>query len=558
MYMPSCPQCRGRIDFDDDFCFSCGAILTPSNPPPPPPSSDRPGEPPPGDDYYPPERSGWDDYDRGNSYDNRPPPRRRRPREHYPAYADEPRVTRIEHRPQKRGYDGHDRPQRRRDDSGPSGKTIAAAVVAILCILLLLGVMFTPWGEAVRDKFNDIGENIPTTPFFREYPIGAEYEVERTVVVSTKPGASSPFSYTIKIAQPMNINDGSAVVQEVLGVDPQSPPTEGTPDITTKTNNMLIWEGSINSGTDSVSIVFHVKTKTKDWLGEYNLDGSMSGTVDDINGTWKTTYNDKEWVVDIDSDDVLDPEDDLDNDGQWNYRIDPSNPRIISLSNQLTEGKTNVYDKLLSIYEYLISDDILEYETIRGSGLPKACLTTLDDLTGDCADYSILFISLCRAADIPARLVLGLLYDPGNDQWIGHGWSEVYVPLKSGGALLGTVDVVNKQFMLRDPYRITDWIDTGGDVIYNGEYVNNLDFYYYSFTYRGPGEKVSDDYSTISYEPNKDKIRVEMSDSEISGEPSNGGSSGFGFMPGFEGIGAVTAISLVVVLAYYVRRFPRQ
>jgi transglutaminase-like putative cysteine protease len=409
-------------------------------------------------------------------------------------------------------------------------------------------VLYLPQFAAVRDRLNGLGDmkdNIPMSPYYREFPEGAEFEIDRTVVVE----AYGSFSYTIKIAQPMDINDGATLVQDTLGFQPSKTPDENQPDVSSTQNIMLIWDDTITGGSDSLTVRYHVKTQTRDWLGEYDIDGEKSGTVADINGTWKNVYNNDEWRIDLNSNGILDSEDDLDNDGQWNYRIEPSNPAIISLSNQLTSGKTNVYDKILSIYEYLISDDILDYETIRGGGLPKACTTTLSDLRGDCDDYSILFISLCRAANIPARLALGLLYDPDNDKWIGHGWSEVYIPMKSGGAILGTVDVVNKQFLLRDPYRLTDWLDTGGDVIYNGEYVNNLDFYYYSFTYRGQGKKVSDEYNTVSYKPLGGKVRVEMSQSEVTGQPSDGdGSSGSSYLPGFEAFSAIIAASIAAAV----------
>ncbi|UCH89782.1 MAG: hypothetical protein JSV49_03810 [Thermoplasmata archaeon] len=540
--MPRCPQCGGSIDFDDDFCFACGAIITPSEPPPPRHRSSRPPRRP---------RSHHEGHAAAGAhagaagYEGYP----RSSDPYYNDYPDEPRVTRIERRPPSRKSTTPP-PQR---SEGGGGKAIAAVIVAIIVILLLLAALqmgLLPW---LSEQGDDL--DLPTSPFYREYPEGAEFKFDRTVVVSTldslRSRQSGEFSYTVKIAQPMDINDGSVFVQDTLNISTRTTPTEGTPDITTQWNNMLIWEDSITSGSDSITVNFHVQTVTKDWIGEYDLDGSISGTVDEINETWKNRYNSDEWYVDIDTDGELDPEDDIDGDGQWDYRIEPTNPDIRQLSAELTEGKTNVFDKLKAIYEYLISDEILDYETIRGGGLPKACTQTLDERKGDCDDYSILFISLARAADIPGRLSLGLLYDPDNDDWIGHGWAEVYVPIKSGGALLGTVDVVNKQFMLRDPYRVTDWIDTGTDIIYNGEYVNNLDFYYYSFTYRGPGKKVSDEYETQLYRPIGDKIRVELSEAERTGQPGGESDTEYGFLPGFEGIAVIVAITFMLGMFYY-------
>lgn len=53
-------------------------------------------------------------------------------------------------------------------------------------------------------------------------------------------------------------------------------------------------------------------------------------------------------------------------------------------------------------------------------------LNTLKSGTGDCTDYVDLFVALCRAKDIPARHISGVL-----TQWLtvpGHSWAEFYTP----------------------------------------------------------------------------------------------------------------------------------
>jgi hypothetical protein len=424
-----------------------------------------------------------------------------------------------------------------------SGKTIVAAIVAIILVILLLLIYFAPTQEFqdVKDSLMNLEDEIPKTPFLREYPEGVEFEFDKNVVVA----ATGSFTYSIKVSSPMDMSDGSELMQDVLAVVPSKAPTEGSPTTDSTNNMMMIWEESLSGGSSSLTVDYHVKTKTKIW----EMDGSQSGTINDINQSWKSAYNHDEWRIDQDGDGVLDPEDDINGDGNWDYRIEPGNPQISSLAQQLTAGKTNVYDKVRAIYEHLISDEILDYETVRGSGLPKACTRTLSDLRGDCDDYSILFISLCRAADIPARLHLGLLYDPGAGEWIGHGWSGVYIPLADGGAFVGIVDVVNKQFLFRDPYRITDWIDTGGHIIENGESVENLDYYYYSFTYSGSGSKQTDEYQTVSYKP-YGRVLIELSEAERTGTPTDedGGDGGLPSMPGFDVYLTITAIAATIAM----------
>ncbi len=46
------------------------------------------------------------------------------------------------------------------------------------------------------------------------------------------------------------------------------------------------------------------------------------------------------------------------------------------------------------------------------------------DKTGDCTEHGVFLAALCRAAGIPARVAVGLLYF-GGGAWGGHMWSEV-------------------------------------------------------------------------------------------------------------------------------------
>jgi transglutaminase-like putative cysteine protease len=49
----------------------------------------------------------------------------------------------------------------------------------------------------------------------------------------------------------------------------------------------------------------------------------------------------------------------------------------------------------------------------------------LQKRSGRCADYAVLFASMARAAGIPTRIVVGVLYTKGI--WVGHMWNEVWL-----------------------------------------------------------------------------------------------------------------------------------
>jgi hypothetical protein len=69
------------------------------------------------------------------------------------------------------------------------------------------------------------------------------------------------------------------------------------------------------------------------------------------------------------------------------------------------------------------------YKTLKKSYSDNAdtALEVLDSKAGDCTEHSLLFVSLCRAAGLPAREVGGLAFTPGDAPMFGwHAWAEVH------------------------------------------------------------------------------------------------------------------------------------
>ncbi len=74
-----------------------------------------------------------------------------------------------------------------------------------------------------------------------------------------------------------------------------------------------------------------------------------------------------------------------------------------------------------------IADWMLERVTYSGPDVPfsKTPVDVLETGDGECAELSLLYASLCRAAGIPARLVHGDFFI-GSDEITGHFWAEFY------------------------------------------------------------------------------------------------------------------------------------
>jgi Transglutaminase-like superfamily len=90
--------------------------------------------------------------------------------------------------------------------------------------------------------------------------------------------------------------------------------------------------------------------------------------------------------------------------------IESRHPKIVALAKDVSEGKEN-WEKVEAIYDAV--RDKIKYK----NGDIKGALKGLTDGTGDCEEYSSLFIAMCRAVDIPARMV----------RVPGHVYSEFYL-----------------------------------------------------------------------------------------------------------------------------------
>ena len=74
------------------------------------------------------------------------------------------------------------------------------------------------------------------------------------------------------------------------------------------------------------------------------------------------------------------------------------------------------------VYDYVI--DHMDY-VVRGED-DKGALTALELGKGDCTEYADLFVAICRAKNIPARVVTG--YTVRTDvETSKHNWTEVYM-----------------------------------------------------------------------------------------------------------------------------------
>jgi len=103
--------------------------------------------------------------------------------------------------------------------------------------------------------------------------------------------------------------------------------------------------------------------------------------------------------------------------------IESNNLNITSKAQNLTSNKNNVQEKVLGIYNFVIEH--LRYEA---QDEERGAFWALENKVGDCSEYSYLFVALCRAAGIPARVQVGFAFRSIQETLEdGHMWAEYYL-----------------------------------------------------------------------------------------------------------------------------------
>lgn len=98
-------------------------------------------------------------------------------------------------------------------------------------------------------------------------------------------------------------------------------------------------------------------------------------------------------------------------------------PELRMLADSLTRGTDNPVEKVERIFRYIDAHfpwaSAREYSTI-----PNIPMYALQNRHGDCGQVSLLLITLCRIANIPAHFQSGFQMHPGAVNL--HDWAEVY------------------------------------------------------------------------------------------------------------------------------------
>lgn len=100
--------------------------------------------------------------------------------------------------------------------------------------------------------------------------------------------------------------------------------------------------------------------------------------------------------------------------------LQSDNPNIQALAAQILNGERDAYRAAIKIKDWVYKE-IAKEPTVS---IPNA-LEVLQTRRGDCNEHTVLFNTLARAAGIPAKTVVGVVYLRGAFYY--HAWSEVWL-----------------------------------------------------------------------------------------------------------------------------------
>lgn len=108
-----------------------------------------------------------------------------------------------------------------------------------------------------------------------------------------------------------------------------------------------------------------------------------------------------------------------------NHFIDSDDAGVRKLAAKVVGGETGAWKKAQRLEKW-VRDNMKSRNDV---GFPTAAAIARDR-EGDCRQHALLLVALCRAAGVPARTAVGLLYwrEPGKSPLFAfHMWAEVHV-----------------------------------------------------------------------------------------------------------------------------------
>lgn len=179
-------------------------------------------------------------------------------------------------------------------------------------------------------------------------------------------------------------------------------------------------------------------------------------------------------------------------------RFIPTDGKIRDIALSITNDKQKISEKARAVYQWVVENTVRDPD-VRGCGTGEV-EKVLAKRGGKCADISSVFVSIARAAGVPAREVFGLRLGKKDEEDMTSGhhcWAEFYVPgygwvpadsadvrkimLVDKLDLKGAKDTINYYFGGVEQYRIA--LARGGRGYYLNPRQNDGPLNYFMYPY---------------------------------------------------------------------------
>ena len=203
---------------------------------------------------------------------------------------------------------------------------------------------------------------------------------------------------------------------------------------------------------------------------EFDFSGQPAGTTKTVKIDYRVAVNELAYDLSICKGELLD------NFIQPELHIESANPQIVALASELSQGKSNVCQKVRAFYDYIGNHLVYTF-----NGANWGAQAALGSMGSDCTEYTDLLVALSRAQGIPVRYFEGLLYLDTGTSTIArteHAWPDVYMPGIGWVAMdptLGRIPVNRETYFAHyTPDHIIVTIGVNPSVLRGGSYWTHL------------------------------------------------------------------------------------
>jgi hypothetical protein len=235
-----------------------------------------------------------------------------------------------------------------------------------------------------------------------------------------------------------------------------------TQEYETKTllnNSYIYWNISGNDET-TFEIGLRASVEATSYLVR-DLNGDNAASLLELKGIYATVVNQYTKIQGNDTIRFIDPSD--------------SDIAFIATTIQENEKTNNSFLIAKALFSWLKQN--IQYQTHPNEKMVRSAAVTLQSKQGDCDDLSFLYISLCRAVEIPARFIRGYLISKdittGAISAVAHAWVEVFVgttdshngwiPVECACCVTSVETDIQQNFGVETAYHLRLYTDDGSN-----------------------------------------------------------------------------------------------